>query len=181
VAYYGALLGYISWLQADKTRLNIISGVATSSVLLRERSFVLAIVPSFQRDSRLTGWKEFRLCFCPFHMRISSNAGMRAQTAVATTTTTPLDVQQALNLLLEDDDDDDDTFYEMMYGEPFHTKKPKYSYQRIDWNNHVQEVHAAGPNEFHIRCHMSETAFNSLVEVLADSISVNEIKSRGLT
>jgi hypothetical protein len=92
------------------------------------------------------------------------------------------DIQQTVDLLLGDNDDDDDIlFYEMMFGEPFLTKKPKYSYQRIDWNDHVQEVHAAGPNKFHICYQMSETAFNSLVEVLGDSISINEMKSRAST
>jgi hypothetical protein len=92
------------------------------------------------------------------------------------------DIQHALNLVLGEDDEDDDLLaIEMIYGEQPSTKRSKYQYPRIDWQDHLQELHAAGPNEFHIRYHMSEDAFNRLVEVLGDSIQVNEIKSRAST
>jgi hypothetical protein len=47
MAYCGALLGYISWFQPNLEKLNIIIRLATSPVLPRMHSTVLAIVPSF--------------------------------------------------------------------------------------------------------------------------------------
>jgi hypothetical protein len=64
------------------------------------------------------------------------------------------DIQHALNLVLgEDDEDDDFLAIEMIYGEQLSTKRSKYQYPRIDWQDHLQELHAARPNEFHIRYH----------------------------
>ena len=73
----------------------------------------------------------------------------------------------------EDKEDDDSTL-------PSERRK-KHKYDRIDWKQHLVELEAAGPYQFHYRYHMSQAAFSKLVDLLGDMINVNEAKSRAST
>jgi hypothetical protein len=57
----------------------------------------------------------------------------------------------------------------------------KHKYDRIDWKKHLQELEAADPYHFNYMYHMSQQAFNKLVDLLGDRITVNKVKRRAST
>jgi hypothetical protein len=58
-------------------------------------------------------------------------------------------------------------------------KQESKTHPHHHWNQHLEELDAAGLNEFHYRYHMSKKqAFDKLVSILSDVITVNEMKSK---
>ena len=50
------------------------------------------------------------------------------------------------------------------------TRRPRWIYDRIDWNNHVEELRYT--NKFQSRYHMTEESFDKLVGILGDEIKI---------
>ena len=85
----------------------------------------------------------------------------------------------ALNKLIYGDWDDKSFYYTLIQHDYAKTRQEKFMFKRLDLDYHFRMCeHTKG---FQSRYHMSENAFNSLVDILRQDIAPNVIKSRNST
>ena len=74
----------------------------------------------------------------------------------------------------DDDDEDAIAFYHSLVTSK-QTRRPKWRFERIDWDEHLQMLrHTRG---FQSRYHMTESSFNKLVDILRQDIHINKAQS----